>query len=511
MGTMRRTTDGDELARYLADESRLSGSADEVAWPESPAEAAELLRDAGARGVPVTVSGAGTGIVGGRVPAGGIVLATDRLTRVGEPRPLPGPGPVAAAVAVGAGVPLASLQEAMAAAGFWYPPDPTEAGSFLGGNAATNASGARTFRHGPTRAWVRRLAVVLADGTVLDLPRGRVRARDGAFGIPLPAGGVRRVPAPDWRLPATSKHAAGYWSEPGMDLVDLFIGSEGTLGVITGLELGLLPAPGGWVAGLLFFPGEERALAFVERAREETLGPGPLAALALEFFDGAVLDLLRDRGAGIPRDAAAAIFFEQEVARSGDEEEISGGWIALADEAGALGDSWLAGGPSDLARFREFRHLVPVAINEILARRGVRKVSTDTAVPRGRVGKLLRRVRRILGEEDLESLAFGHVGNDHLHVNILPRDREEEDRARAIYRRLVRAAVELGGTVSAEHGIGKRKLADLELLYPPAVIDRMRAIKRALDPGWILGRGTLLPPPSPPPGGRAPGSPGGGA
>jgi len=493
---MRRTTDRAELERYLADESRMTGSADEVAWPEGAPEVAELLREATERRLPVTVSGAGTGIVGGRVPAGGIVLATDQLARVGEPRPLDEGGPAAGAVEVGAGVPLATLQETTAAAGWWYPPDPTEAGSFLGGNAATNASGARTFRFGPTRAWVRRLTVVLADGTVLDLPRGRVRARGGVFEIPLPGGGVRRVPAPDWKLPATSKHAAGYWSEPDMDLVDLFIGSEGTLGVIAGMEVGLVPAANGWVAGLLFFASEDDAIGFVERAREETFGPGPLAALSLEFFDGAVLDLLRGRDVAIPRDARAAIFFEQE-ARGGpaEEERLAEGWLALADRSGALGDSWFADGPSDLARFREFRHLVPVTINEILARRGVRKVSTDTAVPRGRVRELLHRVRRILDEQDLEPLAFGHVGNDHLHVNILPRNPEEEERARAVYRRLVRVAVDMGGTVSAEHGIGKRKLADLELLYPPGVLARMRAIKQALDPAWILGRGTLLPPP----------------
>ncbi len=494
---MRRTTDRTEIARYLADESRMTGSADEVAWPETPAEISELLHEATERRAPVTVSGAGTGIVGGRVPVGGIVLATDRLARVGEPRPLEGGGPAAGALEVGAGVPLATVQEATAATGWWYPPDPTEAGSFIGGNAATNASGARTFRFGPTRAWVRRLVVVLADGTVLDLPRGRVRAREGVFEIPLPGGGHRKVPAPDWKLPATSKHAAGYWSEPGMDLVDLFIGSEGTLGVIAGVELGLVPAANGWVAGLLFFPAEDGAIGFVERAREATLGPGPLAALSLEFFDGAVLGLLRGRGVEIPRDARAAIFFEQE-ARGGppEEERLAEAWLALADGCGALGDSWFADGPSDLARFREFRHLVPVTINEILARRGVRKVSTDTAVPRGRVRELLERVRRILAEQDLEPFAFGHAGNDHLHVNILPRNADEEERARALYHRLVRVAIEMGGTVSAEHGIGKRKLADLDLLYPPGVLARMRAIKQALDPAWILGRGTLLPPPA---------------
>jgi D-lactate dehydrogenase (cytochrome) len=483
---MKRSRDPAEIATYLADESRMTGgSASEVAWPASPEEAAELLRECAASGTPVTVSGAGTGVTGGRVPQGGLVLALDRMNQVLD---LGG-----SRIRVQAGTLLSTVFEAAAEAGLWYPPDPTEWGCSIGGTVATNASGARTFRFGPTRRWVERLRVALADGTLLDLPRGAVRAAGGRFEVPRPGRAPLVVPAPDWPLPRTTKHAAGYFSAPEMDLVDLFVGSEGTLGAVLEAELRLIPAPEGFLAGIFFFDAEEGALAFVDAAR----APGAtVSALSLEFFDALALDLLREKGIALPGPARAAIFWEQalggETGPAADAGAALDAWLALGAAAGARDDSWVAEGPRDHRQFREFRHEVPASINEKLARRGVAKVSTDTAVPRGQVRALLRRTREELARESLEHAIFGHVGDDHLHVNILARDPGEYAAARAAYGRLVEIAVEMGGTTSAEHGLGKLKAGDLARLYPPAVLDRMRAIRRAIDPAGILGRGTLL-------------------
>ncbi|MCU0224460.1 MAG: FAD-binding oxidoreductase [Acidobacteria bacterium] len=481
---MKRSLDPAEIAKYLADESRMTGGfASEVAWPASPEEAAELLRESAASGTPVTVSGAGTGITGGRVPQGGLVLALDRMNRILEI------GPDRARVQ--AGTLLSEVFDAAGAAGLWYPPDPTEWGCSIGGTVATNASGARTFRCGPTRRWVEGLRVALADGTLLDLPRGAVRAAGGRFEIPRPGRTPLVVPAPDWSLPRTSKHAAGYFSAPEMDLVDLFVGSEGTLGAVLEAELRLIPAPEEFLAGIFFFDSEEGALAFVDAARAPRAA---VAALSLEFFDAQALGLLREKGIALPGPAQAAIFWEEALGgetRPAADAALDA-WLALGAAAGARDDSWVAEGPRDHGQFRDFRHEVPASINEKLARRGVAKVSTDTAVPRGQVRALLRRTREELARESLEHAIFGHVGDDHLHVNILARDPGEYAAARAAYGRLVAIAVEMGGTTSAEHGLGKLKAGDLARLYPPAVLDRMRAIRSALDPAGILGRGTLL-------------------
>lgn len=488
---MKSSSDPADLERYLGDESRLpGGSADEVFWPDSPAEAAEALAIAASRGAPATFSGAGTGITGGRVPAGGVVVATDRLLRL-EPRvAADGAG---GTLLVGAGVALAAAQKAAADEGMWYPPDPTENGAFVGGTIATNASGARTFRFGPTRRWVRRIVVALADGSLLDLARGQVAARDGRFEIERPGRPRLVVPAPDWPLPCTTKHAAGYYSAPGMDLVDLFVGSEGTLGCVVEAELELIKAPASIISGILFFAGERAALAFVAAARgDRRSGERGVTPTALEFFDAAALALLRGAGADVPGGARAAIFFEQPVRRDDDADALVEAWATLAEERGADEASWLSQEPAEQQKFREFRHLVPVTINETIARRGVRKVSTDTAVPPGRAGEMLAAFRALLDGAGLESVAFGHIGDDHVHVNILPRDPSEQAAAKALYGKLVRAAVALGGTVSAEHGLGKVKAGDLSLLYPPETVARMRAVKTALDPLGLLGRGTLF-------------------
>lgn len=476
-----------DLAAFLSDESRLEGGrADEVAWPETAADVSRLLAEAQAARRPVTISGAGTGVVGGRVPRGGLVIATDRFTQVGPIRVGPDGN---ARMRVGAGVALSVVQDTAAASGFLYPPDPTEAGSWIGGNIATNASGARSFRFGPTRRYVAALSVVLPDGTILELERGAHRARDGRFVIPRAGRDPLVVPAPDWDPPATSKHVAGYYSAKDMDLVDLFIGSEGTLGVVIDADLMLLRAPEETLSGILFFPADEHAFALVDEARD---GSDPLISpMCLEYFAESALEVLRGRGISMPTPAGAAIFFEQ-PATTGDLEVRLSAWVELASRHGASEDSWLADTATNQRAFREFRHLLPVTVNETLAKRRVRKVSTDTAVPRGRLAEMLRAFRDVIDGERLERVEFGHVGNDHVHVNIVPRDDREQQVARELYGRLLEIAVAMGGSVSGEHGLGKTKARYLRLQYPPETIEKMRVIKRALDPAGILGQGTLL-------------------
>src|SRR5829696_4977926 len=260
----------DEIQSFLADASNTAGGrAERVLFPESPEEAARALAAAARERTPVTVAGAGTGVVGGRVPHGGVVLSTARLNRVGEfvRETLAGGWATA-----GAGVVLSDFQREARARGLLYPPDPTEWSCYIGGTVATNASGARTFKYGPTRGYVRALKVALTTGDLLDLRRGELFA--GADGsVRLPLGGGRRIEArlPTYTMPATRKHAAGYFVAPGMDLVDLFVGSEGTLGVVTEVELSLLPQPEGVLSGVIFFRAEESLLAFVREARERSL------------------------------------------------------------------------------------------------------------------------------------------------------------------------------------------------------------------------------------------------
>jgi D-lactate dehydrogenase (cytochrome) len=476
---MQTKTSPDEIESFLSDASFIrEGHASRVVLPESVEEVSETLASANRERVPVTVSGAGTGTVGGRVAFGGIVLATDKLNHIKQVVHEERGG----FAVVEAGVILSDLQRAVDQEGLLYPPDPTERGCFVGGNVATNASGARTFKYGPTRNYIRRLKVVLASGEVLDLRRGEVRA-DGQGRIRL--GKSIEVKLPDYRMPATRKNATGYFVAPEMDAVDLFIGSEGTLGVICEVEVTLLPKPEGLLSGVVFFVDEADVLALVQEVRAH------VDARAVEFFDEESLRFLREKYPTIPADAVAAIFFEQETTAA-TEDAVLNQWLALLDQHHALADSWFATNEQDQAKLREFRHQLPVLMNEWFAHYRQRKVSTDMSVPDDAFPGLFRLYKETLQSSGLRYTIFGHIGDNHVHVNILPRDEAEGARARALYVEFLKYAAAVGGTLSAEHGVGKLKRDYLHLFYSDEQLRGMASLKLALDPNGILGRGNIF-------------------
>ncbi len=373
-------------------------------------------------------------------------------------------------VRAGAGITLRELQAAARAAGMFYPPDPTEQSASLGGAIATNASGSRSFRYGPTRRWVRALTVVLASGEIRRWRRGQ------RLDFPVPA-----IP-----IPATTKNTAGYHLEDGMDWVDLFIGSEGTLGVVVEAELALLPLPRALITGVVFLPGDEAVVRAVEEWR---LIDG---LRMLEYLDGRSLELLRPDYPEIPPKPGGALLVEQEPVVEADAALDE--WLDRLEAAGAdLDRSWFAAGEGDRERFRQFRHALPETVNRLLRRRGLMKLGSDYAVPLGCNGEMLAYYRRRADEEFPGAyVIFGHIGDAHLHVNLLPSCPEEFGRGRELMLEFARRAVALGGTVSAEHGLGKRKAELLEIQYSHDEIEAMRTVKRRLDPEWILGRGNMF-------------------
>ncbi len=494
-------TQPDEIQDFLSDASYLrGGNAARVVFPESAEDIADVLSRATKDGTPVTISGAGTGTVAGRVPFGGIVIATDKLNRI---RKIVHDDQGGGQAIAEAGVILRDLQRAVESERLLYPPDPTERSCFLGGTVATNASGARTFKYGPTRNYVERLKIALATGDVIDLRRGQLHAdAQGRIKIPLESGRSIEARLPTYQMPDVRKHASGYYVTPGMDVLDLFIGSEGTLGVIVEIELKLLPKPEGFLSGVVFFDSEERLLAFVREARERSLairGTSPtvtegsaLDARALEYFDSESLGFLRQKYPTTPDEAVGAVFFEQETTAE-NEEELMNAWLGLLERHHALADeSWFATNEQDQAKLREFRHALPVLMNEWFAQYHQQKVSTDMAVPDEEFAGVLQFYQDNLRGGDLRYTIFGHIGDNHVHVNILPRIDEEAARAREIYLKFIRRAVAVGGTISAEHGIGKLKREYLRELYSEEHLREMAALKLAFDPAGILGRGNIF-------------------
>ncbi|MEJ5357142.1 MAG: FAD-binding oxidoreductase [Desulfobacterales bacterium] len=510
---------------YLTDESKFSCRPfDFLFFPRNEAELCAVLREMGRRGVCVTIAGARTGLVGGCVPWGGALVSLEGLDRVtkiawdewaGEWRLRAESAVSLRAIARQLAEKRfpdlersgdARVREALASfrqdpQSYFYPPDPTEMSASLGGTVATNASGARTFRYGPTRAWVRGVRVMLADGEVLDLARGKVFASPaGEFLIRDSSGRDRRVRLPSYRIPPT-KNTAGFFTAPAMDLVDLFIGSEGAFGVITEVTVGLLPRTPK-ISVVQFLSSDAQAIRLVRALREDPR----LRLDFLEMYSEAAIALLRERQARdarsvgtppIPQTARAALFFELDF----DPASGPAAPEALAEVLASCGttpaDSWAAYEPRELERLKHFRHILPETINAIIAERkkkhpGLHKLGTDLAVPDEHLEAMWAFYREALDRARLEWAAFGHIGNNHLHINILPRDMADLEKALSLYARFAEQAVAFGGTVSAEHGIGKLKAKFLKTMYREEEIEAMRAVKRALDPQGLLNPGNIF-------------------
>jgi D-lactate dehydrogenase (cytochrome) len=385
----------------------------------------------------------------------------------------------------------------------FYPVDPTETGAAIGGTVATNASGARSMRYGSTRRWVRALTLVLADGTIARIRRGEVAAAGNELSFPrgFPGGlGGRRLALPGLQYPQC-KCAAGYVAPPGCDLVDIVVGSEGTLCAVAEVELALARAPSGVITLIAFFPEGANALDLVAPIRsDEGLSP-----LAIEYFDENALGFMRRARAGgnenvpeIPDGKGSALFIEVTYEDESDLDDRMATLDAhLRQGGGSMEDTWAGDTPAERAKMRSFRHCLPEAVNSLVGRlratcSDLHKVGTDLAVPEARFAEMVAEYRRILPETGLEWVLFGHAGDCHLHANMIPRSAEDLRVAKAAALELARKAVAMGGAVTAEHGIGRLKRELLEVQYGREGVRAMREIKRFFDPEGIFNPGVLF-------------------
>jgi D-lactate dehydrogenase (cytochrome) len=511
--------DPDLLAPHLEDAAHYPGGhAVALVTPASEAELADALRTA----TSVLPIGAQSSLTGGATPMGDTIISTARLTQL----ELCGSG----SVRVGAGVPLFELDRALAAAGRYYPPLPTFMGAFVGGALATNAAGAATFKYGPTRKWVTAVTVMLANGEVLDIERGQVHAHpDGCFEIGLSTGAVR-VPVPSYRMPDVAKLSAGYYAARGMDLVDLFIGSEGTLGIVTAATLRMLPVRPAFCLMLVPFRARKDALAFVDELRRtarETWQSGDSRGIdvsSIEHMDARSLELVRedglDRSLGItiPTDANMTLLVTLELppdTRPDDAFSQLGAaldvqapdtplvrFCRLLHKAGVLGDVAIAV-PGDRARADQLlalREGVPAAVNRRVAiakqtsDSRIAKTAADMIVPFDRIEELLVFCESEFAHRKLDGAVWGHISDGNLHPNVIPRTMADMEAGQAAILAFGREVARLGGAPLAEHGVGRNPVKQqlLRDLYGADGIEEMRAVKRALDPEWKLSPGVLF-------------------
>lgn len=490
--------DPDLLQSFVSDAAHVPGGvAAGVVFPADAAEVSAILSSA-AHVLPI---GAQSSLTGGATPRGDVVLSTRRLADIGEP--------LDGSVRAGAGVPISQLQQALGARGLYYPPAPTYDGALVGGTIATNAAGAATFKYGTTRQWVAALTVVLADGSVLDLTRGDVTASDdGYFEVERPAGNVSLVRIPTYQMPSVPKLSAGYYAAAGMDLVDLFIGSEGTLGVITDATLRVIPRPALCVA-LIQCGSEAQALdvtgALRHAAEAAWRGESPLDVSAIEYIDAnslAVLDDVAFERARFARPPDAATVLLVQIELGGEHEpaltvlhDVLGACRVTADPIVAL-----PGDGRGAARLIELRESVPAAVNARVAAAKARvhpqiqKTAGDLIVPFARLDRSLELYRTAFERRGLNYAIWGHASDGNLHPNVIPGSLDDVEKGREALREMARGVTAMGGAPLAEHGVGRNALKQSFLidLYGERGIEEMRAVKRALDPEGKLAAGVLF-------------------
>jgi D-lactate dehydrogenase (cytochrome) len=505
-------------ADFLVDAAHFPGGhAAGVVFPKST----EDVVDAVAQHATLLPIGAQSSLTGGATPMGETILATSRMARIVSVTPR--------VIVVEPGVTVAAMQDALREVDAWFPPAPTYTGACAGGVVATNAAGAATFKYGSTRAWVDAITVVLADQTVLDIARGSQRARDGCFRLETRSG-TARVPVPRYRMPDVVKRSAGYHAEPEMDLIDLFIGSEGTLGIVTRITFRIAsPAPL-MAMGFVTCPDERQGLRVageLRRASKEAWRTGNRAGLdvsAIEHMDRRSLEIVHEDGVDrrhnvtVPANTRLALLVQlelppntsDETAYSEVERALSDATLdsplarfcRLLDASGLLENTELAP-PQQAGRIRDFieiREAVPAAVNQRVgtAKRTIddriEKTAADMIVPFERFAEMMAVYRAGFERRGLDYAVWGHISDGNVHPNVIPRDYDDVVRGKEAILEFGRAVVEMGGCPLAEHGVGRSavKQALLEQLYGRDGLDDMRRVKQALDPGWKLAPGVLF-------------------
>ena len=510
--------DPDLVNRFLEDAAHYPGGrAVGVLRPRDVNELSACLRT----GPRVLVVGAQSSLTGGATPSNDIVVSTERLNsvRIEGDR-----------VRAGAGVPLQILQDALFRIGRWFPPVPTYLGAFAGGAVATCAAGAATFKYGTVRNWVDRITVVLAGGDIIELPRGHYAASpEGTFEIETSTG-VRVVRLPRLVMPDVPKCSAGYFVKPNMDLIDLFIGSEGTLGAIAEVVFKTAPLPGGLCRAFVPVANESGGITLVDELRRASIAtsrsgdPNGIDIAAIEHLDARSIQVVREdgvdrkldivlpEGSGIallidlelpPAIAAADLWrhIESALEPSAVDSPLTR-FCRVLHRHGAMDDAeiTLPGDRSRAAAFAELREAVPAGVNRRVAQAkqrdaAISKTAADMIVPYERFAGMMSACRRLFAERDLDLAVWGHISDGNVHPNVIPRSAGDVEKGREAILALGAEVIAMGGSPLAEHGVGRNPIKQqlLRQLYGAGGVEAMRAIKLSLDPHGSLASGVIFP------------------
>ncbi|MDP4116025.1 MAG: FAD-binding oxidoreductase [Bacteroidota bacterium] len=478
-------TNKDEILDFSHDASNFSGNPEAVFFPETILELQELVKTLYQENTCFTISGNRTGLTGGAAAEKGIIISTSKLNKIIEINRND------KYIITEAGVTLEEIQRTAAENGLLYPPDPTETNCFIGGTIATNASGEKSFKYGATRNFVEELEILLPQGELIQIKRNHFFANNLKIKILN-----YDLTLPKFDMPEV-KNTAGYYCAPDMDIIDLFIGAEGTLGIITKAKLRLVDKPGKLISCFVFFNNEEDALQFITDVKRKSLLSihtndfTRLNALAIEFMDKNSISLLKDNPL-IPHNRAAAVWFEQETTTEYEDLILNRLWELLSKYNVDDNSILYAVDDNEIKSLKELRHSFPSKVNEYISAHNLKKLGTDTAVPSGSFRAYYKFCKDCVEINNLQYVIYGHFGNSHIHLNILPKDEKEYNLGKEIYNQICLKAVELGGTISAEHGIGKFKRDLLIKMYGEEIVNQMKNIKQVLDPKMLLNSGNIF-------------------
>ncbi|MBN2362609.1 FAD-binding oxidoreductase [candidate division WOR-3 bacterium] len=489
---------GSELSKsdpdLLFDESNMPGSwCDIVYMPETSEEVGEALKASSGKGVPVTVSSARTGLVGGALPFGGALLTFAKMkksieffTEKKEIRSL-----------VSSPVTLDELQVSAAKENAYFVPNPTESSASMGGIIATDASGSRSFKYGSAKKFVTGLKGYFFDGTFFDIKRGQHVLSDD-FEMNVPGRGIIKLEGSFPRKMRKNNVGYNLWSN--VDLIDVLCGNEGTLAVVTEAEIIMRKIPDFVFSGMFFFDETRKLLDFIKIFEAKM----PEVLRSVEYLDSYSIEFLRkfyaDRKeltAYLPVYNCDVLFADFEASDE-DTDLFYEKLEETASETGIDMDKVFGGDTKKEAEtVNNIRHSLPEAVNHRIKEikrehPEIHKVGSDMSVPPDKTERLLSLFKESLGGSGLQYLIFGHVGDGHPHVNVIPKNPDELKKAKAIYSEIAKEVVSMGGSLSAEHGLGRLKKDYMKIMYDDKILKDMKRVKKAFDPENLLGRGVLF-------------------
>ena len=516
---------------YLRDESRQIGTAESIIFPKTEEEIVQSVKECALNNIPITTQGARTGLAASAVPFGGHIINLSRMNNVTGARYDKEQDKLF--LKVQPGVLLAEIKKYLLNKSFvitnwddesinalnqikkgewFYSTDPTETSASIGGMVSCNASGAKSFRYGSTREHVESIRVVLANGDILSLKRGQSFAENGKFFLTTESGKIISGELPKYKMPNVKKNTSGYFNLPNMDMIDLFIGSDGTLGIITEIEIELNKTENSNWGITIFMPDEDKALDLVRALRgEKVFNDVSLLNLkpsAIEFFSHKALEMLKYQQKTNPafssiqeiKDSYHTAVFVEIEGNSDDEiwsgiEELGN---AIVNLGGDENDTWVANNPNALEKLHNFRHACPECVNMQIdeAKKTdsrITKLGTDMSVPDEKLKEVMKMYNDDINRNNLHAVIFGHIGNNHLHVNIIPRNMDEYKNGKELFLVWAEKIAAMGGAVSAEHGVGKLKVSFLRKMYCEEELNEMRNLKKKFDPEQLFNRGAIFP------------------